>query len=155
MFAVNSAPLHEDTVLILKKNGALIGLPDKYSPASFDRTNLILRVAGNSIKIPDCISKHFKNEEKFKFSFTASWYHSKFNIQNYKSLPDYMSLNVYNENSIADFQILFNLETLDIIEMNMVEKNVSKNGVDYSLYNKKIEIPNICKGEILKSITKK
>jgi len=51
-------------------------------------------------------------------------------------------------NSQSKVQILFNLDTLNIIEINRIEENVTKNGIKYSRYYNKQEIPEQCKRKI-------
>ncbi len=140
---------HEDTPIMLKKNGALVGLPEKYSPASFDRSGLILDVGNKRIIIPDCVSRHFAGDRNLTFTFAASWYHCS------ELLPNYISLVVSSGQNQTDIQILFNLETLEIFEINKLQENVTVDGVNYSLYFNEQEISENCKEEIFNSITKK
>lgn len=140
---------HEDTPIRMENNGALVGLPEKYSPASFDSSGLILDVGNKIISIPDCVTRYFAGDRSPTFTFTASWYHDS------ELLPYYISLVVSSEQNQSYIQILFNLETLEIFEINKIQEDVSVDGVSYSLYFNAQEISENCKEEISNSITKK
>lgn len=149
LFSTVYAFSHQDTRIQLKKNGRLVGLPEKFSPARFDRSNLTLEIAENKIKLPDCVTKHFSDQGKLKFTFTASWYHAK------GGLPKYLSLIVSSNTTQSAVQVLFNLETLEIFEINIIEENKSVDEIEYSIYYNKQEISENCKKEIFNAITNK
>lgn len=156
MFGALNVPPHQDTPIKLKKNGTLVGLPEKYSPASFYSSDFILEVGNKKISIPDCVTSFITEMDDPTFSFSASWYHSKPKLPDHEPLPDYMSLIVSSSvEGQSDVQILFNLETLEVFEINIIEENVTVNGIEYSLYYNEQEISESCKEEMLNSISKK
>jgi hypothetical protein len=155
-FSTSSVLPHQDTIIELKKNGTLVGLPEKYSPASFSTSNLILEIAEKKIKIPDCVTSYFTEMDDPTFSFTASWYHSKPNLPGYEPLPDYMSMIVSSSvDNPSNVQVLFNLETLAVFEINILQENITVNGIDYSLFYDEQPISKNCKKELLNSVYKK
>ena len=156
MFGTLNVPPHQDTPIKLKKNGTLVGLPEKYSPASFNSSNYILEIGNKTFNIPQCVTGYITELKNPTFSFSASWYHRKPKLPDYEPLPDYLSLIVSSsaENQ-SDVQILFNLETLEVFEINILEENVAVDGIKYSLYYNEQEISESCKEEMTNSITKK
>src|SRR5690554_2194681 len=136
---------HEDTPIKLKKNGTLVGLPEKYSPASFSTSNLILEIADRKIRLPYCVTSYFSEFDDQTFSFSASWYHSKPNLPDYEPLPDYMLMIVSSSvDNQSDVQVLFNLETLEVFEINILQEEVTVDGTGYSLYYNEQEISKAC-----------
>lgn len=155
-FSTSSVFPHQDTPIKLKKNGTLVGLPEKYSPASFSTSNFILEIADRKIRIPNCVTSYFTEMDDPTFSFSASWYHSKPILTDYEPLPDYMSMIISSSDSNqSDVQVLFNLETLEIFEINMLQENITVEGTGYSLYYNEQEISKACEQEVLNSINEK
>jgi hypothetical protein len=147
---------HEDTLIKLKKDGTLVGLPEKYSPATFSTTDFILEIGNRRISLPECVTSFFANMDDPTFSFSASWYHSKPILQDYEPLPDYMSMVISSSNdNQSDIQVLFNLETLEVFEINILQENVTVDGTRYLLYYNEQEISQHCEQEILNSIREK
>jgi len=156
IFSTSSALPHQDTPIKLKKNGTLVGLPEKYSPASFSSSELVLEIGNRNIILPECVTSFFSIIERPTFSFSASWYHSKPILPDYEPLPDYMSMIISSSNdNQSDVQVLFNLETLEVFEINILQENVTVDGTDYSLYFNEQEISEHCEQEILNSINEK
>ena len=156
MFGTLSVPPHQDTPIKLKKNGTLVGLPEKYSSARFNNSDYILEIGNKSFDIPECVTRYLTELKNPTFSFSASWYHSKPDLPGYEPLPDYLSLIASPKVSDqSDVQILFNLETLEVFEINIIEENVTVNGVDYLSYDNEQEIAESCKEEMKNSISKK
>jgi len=154
LFSASNVFPHEDTPIKLKKNGTLVGLPEKYSPASFSTKELILEIGNRKINLPECVTRFFSNMDEPTFSFSASWYHSKPILPDYEPLPDYMSMIISSSvGNQSDVQVLFNLETLEVFEINILQENVTVDGTNYSLYYNKQEISEQCKKEILNSIS--
>jgi len=77
---------HVDTVLKLE-DGKLIGLPDKYLPAFFDKKNLVLIISDQKLVFPECIKEYF-NFDMDSLLITASWYHTS----RRSSLPPYITI---------------------------------------------------------------
>ena len=153
ILSTSSALPHQDTVIKLKKNGTLVGLPEKYSPASFSTKELVLEIGNRKIILPECVTSFFSNIDGPTFLFSASWYHSKPFLADYEPLPDYMSMIISSSNdNQSDVQVLFNLETLEVIEINILQENVTIDGTNYSLYYNEQEISEHCVREILNSI---
>ena len=154
LFSTSSVFAHEDTPIKLKKDGTLVGLPEKYSPASFSTSDFILKIGNRKISIPECVTNFFTEMVDPTFSFSASWYHSKPILPDYKPFPDYMSMIISSsDGNQSDVQVLFNLETLEVFEINILRENVTIDGTSYSLYYDEQEISEHCKQEILKSIS--
>ena len=154
-FSTSSVLAHEDTPIKLKKNGALVGLPEKYSPASFSTSDFTLKIKNRKIRIPECVTSFFTQMDNPTFSFSASWYHSNPILPDYDPLPDYMSMIISSSfGNQSNVQVLFNLETLEVFEINILQENVTVDGTDYLLYYNKQEISEQCRQEILNSISK-
>lgn len=128
---------HEDKVLKLEKDGTLVGLPEKYAPAKFVRKNFHLTIGENTIHIPECVKEVFSSLEKPTFYFTASWYH------NLEILPPYIQIEIKVPDNSNSWQLLINLDTLDILHF---YKSISKleNG-ELSYQSENIEISEKCK----------
>ena len=156
LFCTTSVFAHEDTPIKLKKDGTLVGLPEKYSPANFSTTDLILEIGNRRISLPECVTSFFSNMDDPTFSFSASWYHSKPILPDYEPLPDYMSMIISSSiGNQSDVQVLFNLETLEVFEINILQENVTVDGTSYALYYNNQEISEHCEQEILNSINEK
>ena len=156
LFSASSVFAHEVTPIKLKKDGTLVGLPEKYSPANFRTTELILEIGNRRISLPECVTSFFSKLDEPTFSFSASWYHSKPISADYEPLPDYMSMIISSsDGNQSDVQVLFNLETLEVIEINILQENVTVDRTGYSLYYNEQEISEACEQEMLNSINEK
>lgn len=118
------AEAHQDT-LLKYENGRLTGLPDKYQPASFDRKNKVLTIAGKSLRFPQVLQRLFTDDHKVDFMgqpmdvkgdpyrlvFSASWYHS----ERGSNLPPYLLIRIEPEKSDHSFEILIDLDQLKFL----------------------------------------
>jgi len=156
IFCTSSVLEHEDTPIKLKKDGTLVGLPEQYSPANFSTSELILEIGNRRISLPECVTNFFLNMDDLTFSFSSSWYHSQPILPDYEPLPDYLSMIISSSIDYqSDVQVLFNLETLEVFEINILQENVTVDGTRYSLYYNEQEISEHCEQEILNSINEK
>ena len=115
-----------------------------------------IKIGNRRISLPKCVTGFFSNIDEPNFSFSASWYHSKPILPDYEPLPDYMSMIISSSiDDQSDVQVLFNLETLEVFEINILQENVTVDGTGYSLYYNKQEISDHCEPEILNSIDEK
>ncbi|MDG9926338.1 MULTISPECIES: hypothetical protein [unclassified Pseudomonas] len=123
---------HKDTVLSLEDNGAIIGLPDQYLPATLkikfaSNTDTIpiesiqISVAKNEVTLPQCIVKLIKTSSASDISLSASWYHKS------SSLPHYMNINLYDPGYTPEkwanpkYSLLVNLVSARVIDMTYTE----------------------------------
>ena len=124
---------HQDTKLKYE-DGLIAGLPANYSPASFDRKNLVLSIAGKKMILPDVFlsilledisADPFDGPRTYKtipcdFSFTASWYHGDLG----GDLPPYIVVTAAPRNTDTHFEILVDMDTLSVIQADVVIKNL-------------------------------
>jgi hypothetical protein len=112
---VLTAPLsaHED-VLITLKDGRLEGLPEQYQPAHFDEEKKVLRIAKHEMVFPPYLESLFPKEGNYQLRFTSSWYHGDFG-----GLPPYLNLQITPKNRDFGYNILFDLNSLQVIWINV------------------------------------
>lgn len=108
--ALPMAQAHEDATIRLKGT-KLVGLPEKYAPAEFDRVECRLRIGKHERKFPPLLRSLF--EQPSDLHVTASW-------ENNKRLPPYIALNIYPKGRDFSYKLLFNLDTLEVIEVYVV-----------------------------------
>jgi hypothetical protein len=109
--ALPAARAHEDTIIKLKGT-KLVGLPEQYAPAEFDRETFRLRIGRHERILPPLLQGFF--EEPHDLRFTASWYHDS------QTLPLYIVIEIRPKNKDFHFELLLNLDTLELIETNVV-----------------------------------
>jgi len=125
---------HEDTLITLKGT-ALVGLPAKYAPAEFDEKAFRLRVGGHAITLHPFLQTLFYFPHDLHIS--ASWYHDP------KILPPYILLRIQPKTRQFQYEILFNLESLKLIHV-----EIRLEHEDRSTQNLELAIP----GEVRKSM---
>ena len=153
-FSLNSYCFgHKDTMLSVEDNGAIIGLPDQYSPATLkikfasntDATpikSIQISIANNKVILPQCIVKLIKTTSASDISLSASWYHKS------SSLPPYMNINLYDPGYTPEkwanpkYSVLINLGTAKVIDMTYTE--FSPNGNSSQLLP--VKFSSLCQG---------
>ncbi|WP_231614119.1 hypothetical protein, partial [Pseudoalteromonas sp. NZS71_1] len=120
---------HKDTGVKIQDDGVLIGLPQKYEPASFDRKSLTLQIADKKLIMPECLSKYFGDNSTFMYSLdiSSSWYH------NLTRLPPYLNMTITPDNQNIEYTIRFNMNTLEVMKGYSLPKKRGVQGVRYSL----------------------
>jgi hypothetical protein len=108
-----TALAHVDRIINIK-NGELIGLPEKYQPAFLDLQNKSLRIGNNKFEFPPCISKYFPNGNQYDIKITSSWYHDL------SEMPPYLSILIQPLGKDYGFDLLFNMDTLKLIKIEIV-----------------------------------
>ncbi|MGA4321773.1 hypothetical protein [Ectopseudomonas hydrolytica] len=112
-------------MLSLGNNGAIVGLPEQYRPATLEIEfsteatveKIQIEVAKNKLTLPQCIMKLLKTSNASDISLSASWYHEA------SSLPHYINVNFYDPGynpkkwANSGYSILFNLANAKIIDM--------------------------------------
>jgi hypothetical protein len=109
---------HKNTGLEVTADGGLVGLPQKYEPASFDFKTFVVEIAGKKMLIPECV-KHklgVRVNEDYSLDLSASWYH------NSTTLPPYIKINVSPNNGKYDYHMLLNLNDLKLIGAKQTDK---------------------------------
>jgi hypothetical protein len=112
LFGFNPSHAHENTVLTLK-NGRLIGLPKKYEPAFLSVKKFRVQIANNRLDFPPCVKSFFPKAGTYQLVVSASWY-------NMSTLPPYMELWIIPDNKKYQYELYFNLNTLQPIEFEKV-----------------------------------
>ncbi|MEA3210223.1 MAG: hypothetical protein QOE70_3280 [Chthoniobacter sp.] len=111
MAALHSALLaHEDTYIEIK-GSALVGLPAKYAPAEFDQKAFRLRIGKHAMTLHPFLQSFFDSPHDLRVS--ASWYHDS------HTLPPYLLLRIQPKKRDFRYNILFNLDTLELIELSV------------------------------------
>lgn len=137
---VSFQPPHKDMIIKLEKDGSLVGLPSKYSPAHFDSLTFDLKIGKFGAKMPKCVLKNFESYSVSELRFTSSWYHDK------TLLPNYIQMEISFEGQNFQYKLLYNLDTLEIFEIEKVFV------VETSFLTERIEIDAECRSQILDSI---
>ena len=135
LFISNSSVIHKDRLLEIDKNGNIIGLPKKFSPAKFDLVSKKLRLHKKEVVFPKCLTSYFEEQENSTILLFASWYHSK-NI-----MPYYLNFTIVSKEVDYGYSVLIDLETLELIEIN---KKFMKGD---TFYSPKINITEECHTE--------
>jgi hypothetical protein len=135
LFLCSSDVMHQDTPLQIDDNGYIVGLPDKFSPAKFDKIEKVLRIRNRILVLPECITDYFEKHKNPKLSLSASWYHSK------DIMPYYLNFDISDKKVNYGYNILVDLETLELIN---VEKSTEKGN---SIYYEEIELDINCLNE--------
>jgi len=128
----NTATAHQDKIIEIK-DGKLIGLPDQYNPANINLEELSLQIGNNKLIFPTCLSKYFTENEQYSLNSSSSWYHDL------SRFPPYILLTVEPKNKIYSYQLLFNLDTLNPIQ---VEKRIRES--ERITTSEKLEISKEC-----------
>lgn len=131
-FFITTELAHKDTPLQIDGNGNIIGLPDEFSPAKFDKNGKILRIRNKVLIFPECINEYFDEYDNPKLNLSASWYHSK------EIMPYYINFDVSGKKSNNSFNILVNLESLELIHI--YEERKENN----SIYEQEIVLDEKC-----------
>ena len=135
LFLTNTDLVHQDTPLQIDKNGDIIGLPNKYSPSKFDKSEKILRIRNRILVFPECITEYFEEHKNPKLNLSASWYHSK------DIMPYYLNFDISDKKTNYSYTVLVDLETLELIYV----KKVTQKG--NSFFNEEIELDESCLNE--------
>jgi len=101
---------HKDTLIQLKGT-RLVGLPEKFTPAELDLKAGELRIGHHAMTFSPLLKSLF--DQSHELVISASWYH------NPKILPPYISLHIKPREKDFSYQILLNLETLELIEVSV------------------------------------
>jgi hypothetical protein len=134
------APAHEDH--ILRINGdKLVGLPDKYAPAEISVRESRLRIGDHVMVFSPLLKSLFELPHELRL--TASWYHDP------KILPPYLVINIQPRRKDFSYQLLLNLDTLDLIEVSVKLRESEK-----STRLLPIALSNEQKEDIRKSVRK-
>ncbi|WP_298510247.1 hypothetical protein [uncultured Kordia sp.] len=126
-FLSSHHPLHKDTILKIDKNGNILGLPAEYGKARFNLKNKHLRIKDKKITFPRCVREYFETSNTSNIRVLASWYHSK------EIMPYYIKFEIYQEKKARKSKILLNLETLELMRVEvstLKEKWVSNDKVE-------------------------
>src|SRR5688500_17134089 len=102
---------HSDARIELK-HGALVGLPKKYAPAELNVKASRIRVGNHVMTFSPLLQSLFDQPHNLEIS--ASWYHDK------QILPPYITLLVHPKKKDFSYQILLNLETLQLVELSVI-----------------------------------
>ena len=99
---------HKDRLIELKGT-RLVGLPEKFTPAELDLKAGELRIGHRAMKFSPLLKSLF--DQPHELVISASWYHDP------KILPPYISLHIKPKEKDFSYEILLNLETLELIEV--------------------------------------
>jgi hypothetical protein len=127
---VGSASAHSDRKILFDPEGNLVGLPDRFLPASLVVTfppahshnavaQVSLSIAASTFELPPCVAGLLRSTSMEHVEVSASWYHDR------SLLPYYLSVTFndpeYDEDSWANpgFKLLFDLESADLLQMSV------------------------------------
>jgi hypothetical protein len=101
---------HEDAIIQLKGTN-LVGLPKTYAPAELDMKAFRLRIGSHAMTFSPFLKSLFDEPNELRIS--ASWYHER------STLPPYLLLHIQPKKKDFSYSILFNMDTLDVIEVSV------------------------------------
>jgi len=130
LIAAGPSIAHQDTVLTLRSNGVLNGLPTQYQPAAIeigpiksDPTGrpvprVVVRLSGVESILKPCVAELFLLPKDQSLRIHGSWYHD------FSILPPYVVVDLPSQ-TIEDewfsgYTVLFDLRTAKIIELHQV-----------------------------------
>ena len=96
----------------------LEGLPEKFSPASFDFEKRELKISGEIIYFSPYIKACFAHANLKDLIFSASWYHD----QIAPSLPPYLALHITMPEKDYHYRLLIDMEKKEIYRFYVVVK---------------------------------
>jgi hypothetical protein len=131
---------HKDTPLTIDDKGIILGLPDEFSPATFDVNSKTLVIKDKRITFPECFLFLFGKKSKADIRLSASWYHDK------EIMPYYLNFHINPINKNYGYSILIDLETLELINAYKVTYK------GHISYNKTINLDDKCLNYYKKSI---
>jgi hypothetical protein len=101
---------HKDALIQLKGT-RLVGLPEKFAPAELDLKAGELRIGHCAMTFSPLLKSLF--DQPHELVVSASWYHDP------KTLPPYICLHIKPQDKDFSYEILLNLETLELIEVSV------------------------------------
>jgi len=113
IFTAPSALAHEDTFIGLDGT-KLTGLPSQFAPAELDIKDSSFRIKNHRMHFAPYIQAFFTDHEKYDLKITASWYHDL------SELPPYIDIHIYPSQKDYHYELLFNLNTLEVIKLTVV-----------------------------------
>jgi hypothetical protein len=110
---------HQATTIKLAGDGNLVGLPNEYLPANFDRSSWTLSIADKKYVFPACVSNQLSDLKVRDFKVESSWYNPIIIISDTEthSFPSYIKISVKSEG----FYILLDLDTTRPFDANSPE----------------------------------
>ena len=100
---------HQDTIFRVKEGGEIHGLPEQYSPSTFEINTWTLSIGENSFVLPECITKNFEGLTERDVHLFGSWYHPKFVFDEEDiRLPNYLVFSVKSQS----YEVIINLDTV-------------------------------------------
>lgn len=99
---------HSDRVIRLSGTN-LVGLPKRYSPATFDVDRKEIVIGTQRLTLAGPLKRFFPNDIPYKLEISASWYHDP------NLLPPYLCLAILPEDRDFKYEILLNLDSLEVI----------------------------------------
>jgi len=130
---------HQDTPLSFK-GGKIVGLPERYSPASFDKRKMSLKIKGKELVFPKVLRNLLMadvNDDPFggipkmephpyQYHFSSSWYHEDL----LSSLPPYILMTIKPEGDTAYFELLIDMDKLEFIDAELLVKKIGRVPID-------------------------
>jgi len=107
-----SVQAHKDRLITLE-NECLVGLPNEYQPAQLNLNEGRLRIKNHVMVFPPYIRSLFP-ENRYHLEITSSWYHER------SILPPYLSIHIIPDGKDFSYEMLFNMDTLEIIKIEVV-----------------------------------
>lgn len=149
---------HQDTVVQIRKDGTMIGLPKQFQPCAlnieFKKSNsetpvesLVIVLSGHRIQFPPAVLRLLKSKNLKAVFASASWYYEE------RTLPFYMRVEFLEPGfdvSCPDnpgIAMLFNLRTGKLMDM----ANILVHREEMSWEERQIDLSSICTKEELVS----
>jgi len=104
---------HQDSLITLEGVN-LVGLPAEYQPAELDLERYRLRIKNHVMDFSPFVKSLFPEKRDYDFIISSSWYHDR------SVLSPYISIHIKPKTRDFSYRILFNMESLSVIEVSVV-----------------------------------
>jgi len=138
LLAIGTAYAHQDRILTIRPDGSVPEIPASFGPVSLRISDLGAPVPMVKFSsgihhnnLPSCVTRLIQTQQLSDVFVTGSWYHEESRLPYYVNVqfydPGYVPGRSYN----SSFNILFNLRTTQVIEVQRFIADPSGNGGQY------------------------
>lgn len=111
---------HEDTLISLEGK-ALVNLPKRFQPASFDANEASLTIAGKQLLLPRFLKSVLGDPKSYDLILASSWYHDP------ELLPPYISIKIAPKGRHFTYRVLVDMSGLRVLGVELELKETDSN----------------------------
>lgn len=111
---------HQDTLISLEGK-ALVNLPKRFQPASFDANEASLTIAGKPLLLPRFLKSVLEDPKSYDLSIASSWYHDP------ELLPPYLSIKIAPKGRHFAYSVLVDMSGLRVLKVELELKENDSN----------------------------